>query len=60
MLCYLSHKVCRDYKTFKWSSYIKILEGNDKLIAINQVLNWFGGLDEFKNIHEAFSEKYQY
>lgn len=56
----LKHKVCRDYKSYKWSSYHKILERNSELISIEQVMKWFGSIDEFINIHETLSEKYQY
>lgn len=45
-----------DFKTYKWSSYLSILSSSSTKIARKEVLDWFGGLDSFKEFHDVHHE----
>jgi len=46
-----NHEVVYDFRTWKWSSYNAILKKNRQIVSPNKVINWFGGIDEFKLFH---------
>lgn len=45
-----------DFKTYKWSSYQTILSKSKTKIARDEVLAWFGGVNEFKEFHDVNHE----
>ncbi len=56
--------LCKDFSEWKYSSYNAIVSKKLTKIPVNDVLEWFGGLDEFITIHrervidEALLQKY--
>lgn len=45
-----------DFKTYKWSSYQTMLSLSDTKIARDEVLQWFGGRDNFIEFHDVHHE----
>ena len=45
------HEVIYDFRNWKWSSYNAILNKNRQIVSPLKVINWFGGIDEFKLFH---------
>jgi len=45
------HEVVYDFRNWKWSSYNAILKNNRLIVSPIKVINWFGGIDEFKLFH---------
>ena len=45
------HEVVYDFRNWKWSSYDAILKNNRQIVSPIKVINWFGGIDEFKLFH---------
>ncbi len=46
------HGFVKDFKDWKYSSYHQILQNDNRLLSSQKVLNWFGGVDLFKKIHD--------
>lgn len=45
------HGLCDDFKDWKWSSYKRILQPIASKLKKQEVLNWFGGIERFKQYH---------
>ena len=45
------HGLINKIEQWKHSSYVKIITEQSSLIKKNMVLDWFGGVDEFKKYH---------
>lgn len=45
------HEVVYDFRNWKWSSYNAILKNNRRIVSPTKVINWFGGIEEFKLFH---------
>ena len=45
------HEVICDFRNWKWSSYNAILNKNRQIVSPLKVINWFGGIDEFRLFH---------
>ncbi len=54
----LKHGKCKDFTTYKWSSYQAITKNNPTNIKREEVLAWFGGLENFIALHKVKSEYY--
>ncbi len=54
----LKHGKCKDFTTYKWSSYLAIVNDKATNIKREEVLAWFGGLDNFIALHKVKSEYY--
>jgi putative transposase len=54
----LKHKVFQDFQSYKWSSYNSIISIAPTLIMRKEVLDWFGGKDQFIKTHIKMSENY--
>jgi REP element-mobilizing transposase RayT len=48
----IHHFLTNDYENYKWSSYRKII-GNNKEICSKDVLDMFGGLENYIQIHKT-------
>ena len=46
------HRLVRDFKTYKWSSYSAFISDLPTKIPREEVLDWFGGLPYFLEFHE--------
>jgi hypothetical protein len=48
----VKHRVVKDLSTWRFSSYNVICSDSETFVARENVLRWFGGLNEFKWQHE--------
>ena len=48
------HGFCSDFKTYRYSSYLKILEQTKTLLQKEYVLKWFGGRLEYLKCHHQY------
>lgn len=46
-----SHDIVDDFRHYKFSSYQALISQNQTNLSRSEVLNWFGGLDEFLDYH---------
>ena len=52
------HKLCKDFTFHKWTSWHTMLSDKPTTLKRNEVLEWFGGLQKFIEIHKAMTEYY--
>jgi putative transposase len=52
------HNVCKDFTVYQWSSWHSLLSQMPTLLNRNEVLDWFGGANEFIKIHKSMTEYY--
>jgi len=45
------HGVLTDFRTHKWSSYLPILNNTTGILHTNEVIYWFGGIDQYLKFH---------
>jgi len=50
------HKVFENYKNYKWSSYQSMLSTQPTNLFRKEVLDWFGGKDEFIKFHDGYPD----
>jgi len=48
----VNHKIYSDYKTYKWSSYHRILQNNHSKLIKSEVIEWFENRDNYILFHE--------
>ena len=53
-----NHGVCQDFKAYKWSSWKSITSNNATRLCRQEVLDWFGGLENFFKLHHSMTEYY--
>ena len=49
----LKHKITGDFTSHKWSSWQSILSDAPTKIMRKEILDWFGGKDQFINVHRS-------
>ena len=54
----LKHHIMKDFTKYRWSSYKAIISNGRTLIKRNEVLKWFGGVENFIKAHEIQSDFY--
>lgn len=52
------HNLCKDFTQHKWTSWHSMLSKNPTGLKREEVLDWFGGLEKFIEIHKAMTEYY--
>ncbi len=52
------HQLVKDFYTYPWTSYHSILSDKPTKILRDQVLGWFGGKEQFKQVHKDMSDYY--
>ena len=52
------HRLCKDFTRYKWSSWHTMLSDLPTQIKRSEVLQWFGGLQQFIIIHKSMSNYY--
>lgn len=50
------HKFCKDFRKYVHSSYPLLISDEPSSLCKDGVLNWFGGLEAFKNYHNKCRE----
>jgi len=53
----VKHGFVDDFRDYKYSSYHSHLVNSSTKLARKQVLEWFGGVDQYKKFHEAQQEE---
>ncbi|MGN6212529.1 transposase [Parafilimonas sp.] len=48
----VQHKLCRDVESWPYSSYHSIINNKVLWLAVNEVLEWFGGINNFIQFHK--------
>lgn len=48
----VKHQAWPNYKTYKWNSYPSLVSDKPTRLSRSYVLEWFGGLNEFRCFHE--------
>jgi len=51
------HKLTKDYRNYKYSSYKSLLSNKPTIIKRKDVLDWFGNRERFEEFHEEGKEK---
>lgn len=52
------HKLVNDFSEWKWSSWHSIISDKPTLLARNEVIKWFGNIEEFVKLHTAMAAYY--
>jgi hypothetical protein len=52
------HKLCTDFTQHQWSSWHTILSDKPTHLQREEVLEWFGGKQEFINVHKSMTQFY--
>ncbi|MDB5227103.1 MAG: hypothetical protein JWN78_1296 [Bacteroidota bacterium] len=47
------HRLTSDFKKWKYSSYHKMMIDKDDFLKKNEVLDWFGGIQQYWEFHEG-------
>ncbi|MCH8318248.1 MAG: hypothetical protein IIA88_07095 [Bacteroidetes bacterium] len=53
------HGLCNNYDEWKYSSYNDIISNKFTKLCRNEVINWFGSLNEFINFHKVNLDYYK-
>jgi putative transposase len=54
----LKHKIFQNFQNYKWSSYQSIISNSVSLLKRTEVLDWFGGRENFIKTHQENSNFY--
>ena len=54
----LKHKIVDDFTAYKWSSWQSILSELPTSVMRKEVLDWFGGRNQFINVHKNMANYY--
>jgi putative transposase len=54
----IKHKLCKDFYQHKWSSWHSIINDKPTLLSRDKLIDWFGGLPRFIEVHESQTEFY--
>jgi len=52
------HKICKNFRDYKWSSWGSVFSEKPGLISRNKLLDWFGGLEQFILLHDSWEGYY--
>jgi len=48
----IKHNIYKDYKTYKWSSFNKILQNEQSKLEKNEVIMWYNNKENYLKFHE--------
>ena len=54
----LKHQLVKDFTLYKWSSWQSILSELPTRLLRSELLEWFGGKDQFMRTHNELSQYY--
>lgn len=54
----MRHKLCKDFRDYKWTSWHSIVSDKPTKLYREEVLEWFGGIERLKHTHIKNSEYY--
>lgn len=52
------HKLCKDFTQHQWSSWHTILSDKPTHLQRKEVLEWFGGKQQFIDVHKSMTQFY--
>jgi putative transposase len=52
------HNLIKDFTKWQWSSWHSLLSNAPTLLYRNEVIEWFGGLDELIKVHKSLTDYY--
>jgi putative transposase len=52
------HELVKDFTEWKWSSWHSIVSDKPTMLAKNDVIEWFGSIEEFVKVHKELSAYY--
>ncbi len=52
------HQLVKEFITYPWTSYHSVISNKPTKILKDEVLEWFGGLEQFIKIHKEMSDYY--
>jgi REP element-mobilizing transposase RayT len=52
------HKLCTDFTQHKWTSWHSMISDMPTQLKRKEVLDWFGGLQQFIDVHKGMSDYY--
>ncbi len=55
----IHHHYCSQLEAYPWSSYNTVLSKKSTMLKKNIVLDWFDGLEKFKDAHQAYVEDWK-
>jgi putative transposase len=54
----VKHKIVKDFTTYPWSSYPSIISDKPTLLNKQELIDWFGGIQQFIQTHKTQTEYY--
>jgi putative transposase len=54
----VKHKIAKDFTTYPWSSYPSIISDKPTLLNKQELIEWFGGMQQFRQTHKTQTEYY--
>lgn len=45
------HGFIEDFRSYKWSSYLPILNNTSEILHSSEIIDWFGGKDQYIKLH---------
>lgn len=54
----VKHQLCKDFTTYKWSSWETMITNHPTQVCRQEVLEWFGGLQPMIHAHMLLTEYY--
>lgn len=52
------HNLCTDFTEYKWTSWHSMLSANETMLNRTEVLDWFGGQEQFIKAHQNMAAHY--
>ena len=46
------HNLIKDFRTYKWNSYLPILNNSARIIHAKEEIDWFGGKSQYIQLHD--------
>ncbi len=61
ILCYIHHNcihhhLSQDYDGWQFSSYLSYFSSKETLISRTMMIDWLGGINHFRRVHEEFKK----
>ncbi|MBL0355369.1 MAG: hypothetical protein IPP72_00090 [Chitinophagaceae bacterium] len=55
-----NHKLVKNFADYPWTSYHSMVSNKSTKVLREEVVNWFGGLEQFITIHKDMTDYYYY
>ncbi len=51
----VKHNICNVLKHYQWTSYASMTSNKSSNLSREVLIDWFGGIENFKNVHEEYN-----